>query len=102
MLLKKKKIINPADFVTITARLKGNDVLASNGGQYVGYAADLHVLDAYGELLESIPMEVVNDRFEVKRTFQEGTYYYKAVVKGNYIEKGNRKKLDRLLRPQML
>ena len=87
----EEKIINPADFVTITARLKGNDVLASNGGQYVGYAADLHVLDAYGELLESISMEVVDDRFEVKRTFQEGTYYYTAVVTGNYIEKESEK-----------
>ena len=87
----EEKIINPVDSVTITARLKGNDVFATNGGQYVGYAADLHVLDAYGELLESIPMEVVDDRFEVKRTFQEGTYYYKAVVTGNYIEKESEK-----------
>lgn len=97
----EEKIINPVDSVTITARLKGNDVFATNGGQYVGYAADLHVLDAYGELLESIPMEVVDDRFEVKRTFQEGTYYYKAVVTGNYIEKES-EKLDRLFRVQML
>ena len=87
----EEKIINPVDSVTITAKLKGNNVLATNGGQYVGYTANLHVLDAYGELLESIPMEVVDDRFEVKRSFQEGTYYYQAVVKGNYIEKESEK-----------
>lgn len=63
----EEKIINPVDSVTITAKLKGNNVLATNGGQYVGYTANLHVLDAYGELLESIPMEVVDDRFEVIR-----------------------------------
>lgn len=90
-IVPEEKIINPADFVTITARLRGNNVLATNADQYIGYTAELHVLDAYGELLESIPMEVVDDRFEVRRTFQEGTYYYKAVVKGNYIERESEK-----------
>lgn len=86
-IIPEERIINPADPVTITAKLKGNNVLATSGDQYVGYTAELQVLDAYGELLESIPMEVVGDHFEVKRTFEEGTYYYKAIIKGNHIEK---------------
>lgn len=87
----EERIINPANPVTITAKLKGNNVLATSGDQYIGYTAELQVLDAYGELLESIPMEVVDDHFEVKRTFEEGTYYYKAIVNGNYIEKESEK-----------
>lgn len=83
----EERIINPADPVTITARLKGNNVLATSGDQYVGYTAQLQVLDAYGELLDTIEMKVADDHFEVKQTFEEGTYYYKAVIKGNYIEK---------------
>ena len=86
-IIPEERIINPADPVTITAKLKGNNVLATSGDQYVGYAAELQVLYAYGELLESIPMEVVGDHFEVKQTFEEGTYYYKAIIKGNHIEK---------------
>lgn len=86
-IVPEERIINPADPVTITAKLKGNNVLATSGDQYVGYTAELQVLDAYGELLESIPMEVVGDHFEVKQTFEEGTYYYKAIIKGNHIGK---------------
>ena len=90
-IIPEERIINPADPVTITAKLKGNNVLATSGDQYVGYTAELQVLDAYGELLESIPMEVVGDHFEVKQTFEEGTYYYKAIIKGNHIEKESEK-----------
>lgn len=90
-IIPEERIINPADPVTITAKLKGNNVLATSGDQYVGYTAELQVLDAYGELLESIPMEVVGDHFEAKQTFEEGTYYYKAIIKGNHIEKESEK-----------
>ena len=84
-------VINPADPVTITAKLKGNNVLATSGEQYVGYSAELQVMDAYDTFIESIPMEVVNDHFEVKRNFEEGTYYYKVIVTGNHIEKESEK-----------
>lgn len=84
-------VINPADPVTITAKLKGNNVLATSGEQYIGYSAELQVMDAYDTFIESIPMEVVNDHFEVKRNFEEGTYYYKVIVTGNHIEKESEK-----------
>lgn len=84
-------VINPADPVTITAKLKGNNVLATSGEQYIGYSAELQVMDAYDTFIESIPMEVVNDHFEVKCNFEEGTYYYKVIVTGNHIEKESEK-----------
>ena len=81
------QIINPADPITISARLLGSNVPATNSDQYMGYIADLVVMDAYGDTVKTIPMEVVDDHFEVKQTFEEGTYYYKAIVKGNHIQK---------------
>lgn len=87
----EERVINPADPVTITAKLKGNNVLASSSEQYIGYSAELQVMDAYGEYIESISMDVVGDHFEVKQNFEEGTYYYKVIVTGNHIEKESEK-----------
>lgn len=87
----EERVINPADPVTITAKLKGNNVPASSSEQYIGYSAELQVMDAYGEYIESISMDVVGDHFEVKRNFEEGTYYYKVIVTGNHIEKESEK-----------
>lgn len=80
-------MINPKDSVTVTARLTGNNVAATNSQQYVGYQAELQVMDAYGDFVESSPMQVVDDHFEVTRSFKEGTYYYKVAVTGNHIER---------------
>lgn len=90
-IVPSEKMIAPDDTVTITAKLEGNQVLATSSDQYVGYSAELQILDAYGELLESLPMEIVRDHFEAKRTFDEGTYYCKALIKGNHIEKESEK-----------
>lgn len=79
------QVIDPTDAVTITAKLTGNNVAAVNSQQYVGYQAELQVMDAYGDYVESSSMQVVNDHFEVTRSFKEGTYYYKVVVTGNGI-----------------
>lgn len=87
----EERVINPADPVTITAKLKGNNALATSSEQYIGYSAELQVMDAYGEYIESITMDVVGDHFEVKRSFEEGTYYYKVIVTGNHIEKESEK-----------
>lgn len=87
----EERVINPADPVTITAKLKGNNALATSSEQYIGYSAELQVMDAYGEYIESISMDVVGDHFEVKRNFEEGTYYYKIIVTGNHIEKESEK-----------
>ena len=79
--------VSPEDSVTITATLTENNIAANNSQQYVGYSAELLVMDAYGDHVESTPMRVVNDHFEAVRSFEEGTYYYKVAVSGNYIEK---------------
>lgn len=83
----KTQTINPADSVIFTAKLSGNSIAATDPQQYVGYSARLQIMDAYGDNLESIPMEVVNDHFEVVHSFEEGSYYYKVTVAGNHIEK---------------
>lgn len=80
-------LITPNDTVTITARLTGNAGAASNGQQYIGYSAELLVMDAYGDYVESVPMRVVGDRFAVEHSFDEGVYYYKVAVTGNHLEK---------------
>lgn len=77
----------PGDKVTITARLTGNGIPASNSQQYTGYSAQLLIMDAYGDYVETVPMQVVNDHFEASRTFAEGIYYCKVAVTGNQIEK---------------
>lgn len=83
----QEQIVNPTDSVTIYARLKGDGILATTGEEYVGYRAQLELMDAYGEPLETIPMQLVDEHFEITRSFEEGTYYYSVKVDGNYIEK---------------
>lgn len=80
-------VINPAEQVTVTATLTGDHVAATNNQQYIGYAAELLVMDAYGDYVESVPMQVVDNHFETVRSFDEGVYYYRVVVTGNHIEK---------------
>lgn len=83
--------INPADPVTFKARLAGNNVIASNSQQYIGYSAELVVTKAFNmddtNGAERIPMQVVDDHFEVEHSFEEGTYYYAVAVSGNHINK---------------
>lgn len=80
-------VVTPDDTVTITARLTGNAGAASNSQQYTGYSAELLVMDAYGDYVESTPMQVAGDHFEAVRSFDEGVYYYKVAVTGNHMEK---------------
>lgn len=81
--------VEPTEAVLVTARLKGGDVAASSGEQYFGYSAELTITDGYGNFIESVPMALAGDHFEVSRTFAEGVYYLDAVVTGNYITKGS-------------
>ena len=82
-------MVAPNDSITITARLTGNDGVASSSQQYIGYSAELQIMDAYGDYVESTPMQVVGDHFEVVHSFDEGVYYYKVAVTGNHMEKGS-------------
>jgi Mg-chelatase subunit ChlD len=79
--------INPADPLTISAYLRAGSVTADSPEQYAGYSADLVVSDAYQENIETYPMTVNGDHFEITHSFDEGVYYYYVRVYGNYIEK---------------
>lgn len=72
--------------LAVTATLIGCGENATSSDQYVGYEAQLQILDAYGDLIETVPMEVVEDHFEAQYTFPEGAYFCKVLITGNYVE----------------
>lgn len=80
-------VVNSNDDVALTAVLRSGSQLAADEKQYAGYSAELYVFDVYGERLDTIPMTLNGDHFEVKKRLPEGTYNFKAAVSGNYINK---------------
>lgn len=86
-IVNEDDVINPTDPVKVTATLTSGGVIATDAGQYNGYAAVLHVLDAYGTEIETEPMTLGPQGFEVRKNLGEGTYYFQASVSGNYLEK---------------
>ena len=80
-------IIHPEDAATFCARLKSGNSVATLREQYTGYSADLILLDSYGEFLEKIPMKLGDSGFELVHRLEQGNYYYKVIVSGNYIER---------------
>lgn len=81
--------INPADPITVSARLCADSVVANRAEQYTGYDAELIVSNAYQDELEAYPMSVNGDHFEITRNFDEGVYFYYVRVTGNYLEKNS-------------
>ena len=81
--------INVGDDWYVEAALKTGDQFATSMDQYKGYEAELQIYDAYGELLDTVPMEMSNDSYSFisSYSFKEGNYFYAVHVKGNYIEK---------------
>ena len=77
--------------VTITATLSGSNAATPVEDQYIGYNASLQVMDAYGTVLETLPMTVSTEGFQVQKVFQEGTYFFKVLISGNYMEKETEK-----------
>lgn len=86
-IVNEDDVINPTDPVKVTATLASGGVVATDVGQYNGYAAVLRVLDAYGTEIETAPMTLGAQGFEVRKNLDEGTYYFQASVSGNYLEK---------------
>lgn len=86
-IVNEDDVINPTDPVKVKATLTSGGVIATDVGQYNGYAAVLHVLDAYGTEIETEPMTLGPQGFEVRKNLGEGTYYFQASVSGNYLEK---------------
>ena len=79
--------ITTSDDVLVKATLTSGDVSATMADQYTGYEATLHVMDAYGEEIKSVPMSVKDNHFEATYRFDEGAFYINVDVKGNYLEK---------------
>lgn len=70
----------------VSAMLKAGSVPAQSADQYVGYTAKLNVMNAYHELVETVPMEVHGNGFEAEVSLLEGAYFCSVYVSGNYIE----------------
>lgn len=82
-----ENLINPKDAVMVKGYLKMGEVIAGNASQYVGYNACLQIMDAYGELVTEVPMDIKEDHFECSYQFEEGVYYFKIKVIGNHLER---------------
>ena len=72
--------------VTVTSSLYGSRGPAT-ADQYAGYSAQLHVLNAYEEEIETVPMTVDGDHFAVTRTYAEGVYKFQVTVTGYELDK---------------
>lgn len=79
--------VTTSDNVLVKATLTSGNIPATTAAQYTGYEATLHIKDAYGEEIKSIPMTVKDNHFETTYRFDEGAFYINVDVKGNYIEK---------------
>ena len=81
--------INPEDPLTCTAYLSSHGERATNAEQYRGFEATLQLFDAFDEPVESLPMEVVGDRFELSQALPEGTYRMRVDVQGSGLERSS-------------
>lgn len=73
--------------VKLTARLRSASEVARDASQYVGYSAELKILDAYGDLIKTVPMQLAGDHYEAALNQEEGVYNYVVSVSGNHIAK---------------
>ena len=81
--------ITSNDDVLIRATLISGSTEAISGGQYVGYEASLHIKNAYGEDVDTIPMSLKGDNFEVTYRFEKGSFFISCLVTGNHLEKSS-------------
>ena len=71
----------------VTAVLQAGSVPAQSADQYANYDAKLRVMNAYHELIETVPMEVRDGSFKAEVSLLDGAYFCSVHVSGNYIEK---------------
>lgn len=86
-LLTDAAVIDTATSAVISATLMSGVQPATKAEQYVGYSAELCILDTYENEIKRIPMEVVGNHFEVSRPLDEGTYKFKVIVSGDHLTK---------------
>lgn len=69
---------------TVSAVLRSGTSTASSDEEYEGYSAEVLLMDAYGDAIESVPMRVENSRFVAECDLPEGVYYVQAHVTTSY------------------
>ena len=79
-------ITNPKDSIKFEAYLSAGDIKAdsSNIG---GYEAKLILSDAYGAEIDTFPMSITGDHFELSKNLANGVYFAKVNVTGNSLDK---------------
>lgn len=75
---------SPAHF---SSRLSAGTVVATEASQYTGYEAVLYIMNGYEEVIKKVPMTVSDDGFQADVDLDEGSYYFKTSLSGNYITK---------------
>lgn len=85
-----KTISTTEDFIVKATLMSGNTMVTSSE-QYAEYDAKLCVMDAYGDEIDSFPMRMEGDHFEVAHQFEEGVYYINVNVSlnGHSLEKNS-------------
>lgn len=73
--------------ISVTATLKSGTISANSNDHYSGYSALLQIMNAYGEVIETQPMDVSDGAFAATYQPEEGTYYLNVYVSGNHLEK---------------
>ena len=79
--------INPNDPVVVKAFFKVGKDGKANANQYAGYEAKLDVFDSFNAPVESVPMKLEGDHFEVAHKLPEGSYSFKVHVTGNHLDR---------------
>lgn len=79
--------VAPGSEIKVIARLKSGGNYAKVDEEYEGYCGILQITDAYGEIIDSIPMSVKEGEFVTSYTPKEGTYFANVNVTGNNLKK---------------
>lgn len=74
--------ITEGDPAKITAKLISSGIEAASPAQLNGYSAELVILDAYGDPLQTVPMGIEGSHFSADLDLPQGVYKFKAVVNG--------------------
>lgn len=89
-LVPKKDAYHPDDEITIRTYLSQAGKRATSANMYAGYKAELHVYNALNyKLIDSIPMDLSEKCFELKKKFKDGTYLFSAQIKSDYLERSS-------------
>lgn len=73
--------------VILRAFLRSGTQRAATAAQYDGYLAEAHIQNAYGDEVSVLPMDFVEDHFELQTELLEGSYFFEVRVTGYQLEK---------------